>query len=62
MAKRAAPLKQADATRMFRAARAAGYGAARIIIHPDGRIEVEASETETIKKNSESNSWDEVLR
>ncbi|MCG8272554.1 transcription factor iiib subunit [Aquamicrobium sp. NLF2-7] len=40
MAKREALIPQSDATRLFKAARAAGYSRARLIRHPDGRIEV----------------------
>lgn len=40
MANRPSAITQSDATRLFKAARAAGYTRARIIGHPDGRIEV----------------------
>lgn len=33
-------LKQGDATRLFKAAKAAGFGRARLITYPDGRIEI----------------------
>ncbi|NBN64750.1 hypothetical protein [Pannonibacter tanglangensis] len=62
MKKRAALIPQADATRLFRAARAAGYGSARITVRPDGTIEVEASETPAERPTQDNNSWDEVLR
>lgn len=45
MAKRPALIQQADATRLFKAARAAGYARARLITHPDGRIEVVGEDT-----------------
>lgn len=44
MAKRPALIPQADATRLLKAAKAAGYGRARLIRHPDGRIEIVAEE------------------
>lgn len=62
MKKRNALIQQADATRLFRAARAAGYGSARITVRPDGTVEVEASETPQVSAPQEANSWDEVLR
>lgn len=40
MARQPAIIPQSDATRLFKAAKAAGYARARIIVHPDGRIEV----------------------
>ncbi|MFG1287914.1 transcription factor iiib subunit [Xanthobacter versatilis] len=40
MAKRPALIQQSDATRLFKAARAAGYARARLITHPDGRVEI----------------------
>lgn len=39
-AKRSALILQSDATRLFKAARDAGYARARLITHPDGRIEM----------------------
>lgn len=39
MEKRTKFIRQGDATRIFRAARNAGYARARLITHPDGRIE-----------------------
>ena len=40
MANRQAAIKQADATRLFRAAKNAGFGRARLITYPDGRVEI----------------------
>lgn len=40
MANRQAAIKQTDATRLFKAAKAAGFGRARLITYPDGRIEI----------------------
>lgn len=45
MAKRPALIPQSDATRLFKAARAAGYARARLITHPDGRIEIVGEDT-----------------
>lgn len=33
-------IKQTEATRLFKAAKAAGFGRARLITYPDGRIEI----------------------
>ncbi len=57
-------ITQADAKRLFNAAREAGFDAARITLHPDGRIEVVAAFSETIPITStgESNSWDAPLK
>lgn len=33
-------IKQTNATRLFKAAKAAGFDRARLIAHPDGRIEM----------------------
>lgn len=46
MAKRPALIPQSDATRLFKAARAAGYARARLIGHPDGRIEIVGEDVE----------------
>ncbi|SCW56525.1 hypothetical protein [Ancylobacter rudongensis] len=46
MAKRPALIPQSDATRLFKAARAAGYARARLITHPDGRIEIVGEDAE----------------
>lgn len=43
MANRTAPIKQNDAKRLFKAALEAGFDAAKIVIHPDGRIEASGS-------------------
>lgn len=40
MANRQGAIKQTDATRLFKAAKAAGFGRARLITYPDGRIEI----------------------
>lgn len=39
MAKRPALIPQSDATSFCKAAKAAGYARARLIRHPDGRLE-----------------------
>lgn len=46
MAKRQALIQQADATRLLKAAKAAGFARARLIRHPDGRVEVVAEGAE----------------
>lgn len=40
MSNQPARIKQSDAARLFKAAKAAGFSRARIISHPDGRIEM----------------------
>ena len=40
MANRPASIRQTDATRLLKAAKAAGYARARLTTHPDGRIEL----------------------
>lgn len=62
MARSVAAIKQADAKRLFKAALEAGFEAARIILHPDGRIEASASLTETAAKLNNGNTWDDVLK
>lgn len=60
MAKRPALIPQSDATRLFKAARAAGYARARLIRHPDGRIECvgeDADEVIVATGNSPFEQW-----
>lgn len=40
MANRQSAIKQTQATRLFKAAKAAGFDRARLITYPDGRVEV----------------------
>ena len=40
MANRAALIRKADAARLLKAARESGYKRARVIAHPDGRVEI----------------------
>lgn len=40
MAQQPPLIRQSDATRLLKAAKAAGYARARLIRHPDGRIEI----------------------
>lgn len=47
MANRPTPITQANATRYFKAAATAGYGRTRLVMHPDGRVEVIAEIAET---------------
>lgn len=49
MANRPGQLRQTDATRYLKAARNAGYSRARVITHPDGRIEIVAENGEEAK-------------
>jgi hypothetical protein len=63
MSPRPAKITQADATRLFSAAHKAGYERARLVSHPDGRIEIMA---ETIRvaddrRQIDRNEWDDVL-
>ncbi len=53
MAKRPALIPQSDATRLFKAARAAGYARARLITHPDGRIEIVGEDAEAASPTME---------
>ncbi|MGR6432434.1 hypothetical protein ACU5AY_16110 [Rhizobium sp. PAMB 3174] len=62
MAIRQASIKQSDAKRLFKAALEAGFEAARIIIHPDGRIEASASFSDPNAASENKNSWDDVLK
>lgn len=62
MAAKAAMIKQVDAKRLFKAAREAGFDVARITVHPDGRIEASASNTDSAASFETKNSWDDVLR
>jgi hypothetical protein len=62
MANRPALISQADATRLFKAARSAGYERAKFVSYPDGRIEVQV---ETVRidelRPGEPNEWDVEL-
>ncbi|TPM15527.1 hypothetical protein [Mesorhizobium sp. B2-3-5] len=62
MSKRAALITKSDASRLFQAAKAAGYDRARLVSHPDGRIELLA---ETMREEERgapgANEWDGVL-
>lgn len=61
MRERTSSIKQNDAKRIFKAALQAGFETAKIIIHPDGRIEASAAMSEAAVTEG-PNSWDEVLR
>lgn len=58
---RASTVRQNDAKRLFKAAIEAGFEAAKITIHPDGRIEASASFADHANPKSE-NTWDDVLK
>lgn len=63
MANRPAFMTQADANRLFKAARSAGYDRARVVSYPDGRMEVVV---ETVRQDvpagDDANEWDDVLK
>jgi hypothetical protein len=64
MANRVALIRKADAARLLRAARESGYKRARVIVHPDGRVEVVADDvagTDPDAADQKPNDWDEVL-
>ncbi|MGU3576718.1 hypothetical protein ACLBWZ_14365 [Brucellaceae bacterium C25G] len=63
MARSVSLIKQHDATKLFKAARAAGFDTAKILLHPDGTVEASGSmfdEDSATAKNNKS-SWDDVL-
>lgn len=63
MANRPAQVRQSDATRIFKAAMAAGFGLVRLIKHPDGAVEYVAEVgTATKKADAGNDDWDEVLK
>lgn len=62
MANKTSQVKQNDAKRIFRAAIDAGFDAARIIYHPDGRLEALATFEGSQKPASGENTWDDVLK
>jgi 2-keto-3-deoxy-6-phosphogluconate aldolase len=62
MANRVAAIKQADAKRLFKAALEAGFEAAKITLHPDGRIEATASFSQTAANAHTGNTWDDILK
>ncbi len=57
-----AVIKQSDAKRLFRAALEAGFSAAKIIVHPDGRIEASGSLAEQAASSDTANTWDDLKR
>lgn len=59
MAARPAIITKADATRLLKAARDSGFRRARVIAHPDGRVEVEVDDL--AERTSPPSDWDEVL-
>lgn len=64
MANPKAVITQKDATRLMKAAISAGFNTAKIIVHPDGRIEAVAAFSDVVPTSSagEENSWDAPLR
>ncbi len=61
MANRAALFRQADATRLFKAAKSAGYERATVRAFPDGRLEVEVEAFRKERPATDSNEWDKEL-
>ncbi|MGE6739673.1 hypothetical protein ACQKGC_05295 [Allorhizobium pseudoryzae] len=53
-------MKHSDAKRLFRAVRDAGFSEAKIIIHPDGRIEASGSLSEPVRASDGGNTWDDL--
>lgn len=63
MSNRPAFMTQADANRLFKAARSAGYDRTRIVSYPDGRREVIAETVGDATKRSDAESdWDDLRR
>lgn len=62
MAAKSSVIKQSEVKRIFKAAIDAGYEAARVIFHPDGRIEASASFSESDGNPENKNSWDEAIK
>lgn len=61
MANHSAIIKQAEATRMFKAAKNAGYDSTKLTFHPDGRVEVTASVSD-VTVEAKGTSWDVLLK
>ncbi|MER9634251.1 MULTISPECIES: hypothetical protein [unclassified Mesorhizobium] len=62
MANRAALITQADATRLFKAAKLAGYDRAKFVSYPDGRVEVQVETTRRgVQGGDDASEWDDVL-
>jgi hypothetical protein len=57
MANRASPISQVNAKRLFTAAKAAGYGRARLVLHTDGRIEVIAESDGSVTSETAYDAW-----
>jgi hypothetical protein len=64
MSNRPALITQADANRLLKAAKSAGYDRVRFLTYPDGRSEVVAETACRLsdKQSIDANEWDEVLR
>ena len=61
MSNRAARITEADAARFFKAAKTAGFDRARVVAHPDGRIECLVETVSPSARDDKPNEWDEVL-
>lgn len=61
MANPKAVMTQKDASRFFKAAIVAGFNTAKIVIHPDGRLEASATLSTPSTASASDNSWDETL-
>lgn len=57
-----AAITQKDANRIFKAAKNAGFNVAKIILHPDGRMEASASLNNAASDVQSDNTWDDVLK
>jgi hypothetical protein len=55
-------IRKNEIKRLFSAALDAGFEAARVTIHPDGRIEATASFSVSAKNPNAENEWDDVLK
>ncbi|PHR23280.1 MAG: transcription factor iiib subunit [Hoeflea sp.] len=59
MEKRKSTLRQITVTRALKAARAAGYARARLITHPDGRIEIIGEDTPEVTPATEQSPFEQ---
>jgi hypothetical protein len=57
MSNRPALVRQSDALRIFKAARTAGYGRTRLVVHPDGRVEYIAETGEAPEADNALDAW-----
>jgi hypothetical protein len=62
MANQKALIKQADAARILRAVAGSAFADRPFILHPDGRLEVLTSNSDSPLTNMPARDWDEVLK